>query len=462
MTPDPALPTRTAALLVATLLVTTTARANDPPNLWAIDSAEEWENAKGEATGIELADGQARSNAESGSFSSTVKTFAAPRRAASLTFRQTTAWDNWKAIPNVGTPDMADAPVFVPVEHGEYWLLARHRKFNGKADGGYHAWHSANMKTWTHHGPVSGKRERWVTTAEVVDGAFYIHYDFPNDEDPHLIIDRDLRDGKMGEDRGMVFDDPSHGSDAGVIREEDGTFHLIYENWDPIDARAHSWDSPLAGRAVSPDGVRPFEHANIVVDERTEPTGETGEYRHPTSKTPFQYEIHEPEQNAYGDWTAIKIGGRYYLFCDFDPVGDQIRVGRWTSDSLEKQFTFCGSFGKGHPDPTVGFAEGQFYLIQQRADVDFVSPGPWVGGVEARAGVDTTGDGAIDRWTAWREVEETYRQKPGFVRIVETTPAALDLTALPPGVGFAFEDRTQTAEGRSAPVVMERVEWAFD
>ncbi|MFH5803726.1 hypothetical protein [Alienimonas sp. DA493] len=451
----------------ATLLAAALAPAAEPagkpadaPAAWVVDSPEQWERAAGEATAVTLADGLATSAAPESRFSSALKTYESPRKPGTLTFTQSPAWDDWREVPNVGTPEMADAPVFVPVQPGDYWLLARHKDFNGPDDGGYHAWHSEDMKTWTHHGPVCGKRERWVTTAEYVDGAFYIYYDFPNDEDPHLIVDRDLRDGKMGEDRGMAFNDPSHGSDAGVLREEDGTFHLFYENWDPINAKAHSWDSPLAGRAVSPDGVQPFEHANVVVDERTNPTGKTGKYRHPHGT--YQYEIHEPEQNAYGDWTAIKIGDRYYLFCDFDPVGEHIRVGRWTSDALDKKFDFCGSFGDGHPDPTVGFAEGQFYLIQQRADVDFVSPGPWVGGVQARAGVDVDGDGAVDQWTDWQEVRETYRQKPGFVRLIEKTPATLDLTALPAGVGFQFEYRTAGEAGRTARPAMDRVEWTFE
>ncbi|NNJ24131.1 hypothetical protein [Alienimonas chondri] len=432
----------------------------DEPKPWVIDSADQWQEFTAGSTDVSFADGLAKSVEPASTMSSRVQTYDAPRKPKSITFSQTTAWNNWKEVPNVGTPDMADAPVLVPVKPGDYWLLARHRKFNGEKDGGYHAWHSTDMKEWTHHGPVCGKRERWVTTAEVVDGVFYIYYDFPNDEDPHLIIDRDLRDGKMGEDKGMAFNDPSHGSDAGVMREEDGRFHLFYENWDPINAKTHAWDSPLAGRAVSPDGIQPFKHANNVVDKRTTPTGKFGEYRHPHGT--YKYEIHEPEQNAYGDWTSIRIGGQYYLFCDYDPVGDHMYVGRWTSDSLEKEYTFCGQFGNGHPDPTVGFAEGQFYLIQQRADVDFVSPGPWVGGVEARAGVDTTGDGAVDLWTGWREVKETYKQKEGFVRLVDRTPATLDVSDLPAGVGFQFEYRTAPVDGQTVNVEMDRVEWTFE
>ncbi len=327
---------------------------------------------------------------------------------------------------------------------------------------GYHAWHSTDMETWTHYGPVCGFRERWVTTAEYVDGAFYIYYDYPNDEDPHLIIDRDLRDGKMGTDMGMAFPDPSHGSDSAIFRDDaDGLFHLIYENWDPINARTHAWDSPLAGHVVSKDGIRDFQFANNVVDHRTTPTGKMGEYVHGTTREVYPYEIHEPEQNAYGDWTAIKIGGQYYLFCDYDPVGRGIRVGRFTSDRLDSPFELVGELGEGHPDPTIGFAEGQFYLIRQRAETDFASPGPWVGGVEARVGVDTSNDGKIDQWTDWIVVEETYRQKEGYVRVVDTVPAQMDLSSLPKGYGFAFEYRTKGVPNQSVDVVMEQVEISF-
>ncbi len=428
---------------------------------WVVDTDQQWRSAGANLSEIELTAGGAKSNQAQSHYSSRIKRFDSQREPKSITFTQTNAWDNWTEIPNVGDPDMEDAPVFIPVKKGDYWLLGRKRKFKGPTNGGYHAWHSSDMKTWTHHGPVSGYRERWMTTAEYVDGTFYLYYDHPNDEDPHLILDRDLTDGKMGEDKGMVFNDPSHGSDCAIFRDEDGSFNLIYENWDPIDAKAHSWDSPLAGRVVSPDGIRDFKWVNNVVDKRTRPTGKVATYIHGTTKDVYEYEVHQPEQDAFGDWTAIKIGTQYYLFCDYDPVGKGIRVGRWTSDSLNKEFDFCGEFGKGHPDPTVGFAEGKFYLIQQRAKVDFVSPGPWVNGVEARAGVDVSGNGEIDKWTQWQVIKETYQQKEGFVRIVDRTPATLDTSALPKGFGFQFEYRTKQVDGQSVNVVMDKVQWDF-
>ncbi|MDZ8120024.1 hypothetical protein [Pontiella agarivorans] len=439
---------------------------------WTISSRNEWLDAASSTSRLEIVDAQAKSIATESQFTSAMKRFDKKRALESITFKQTTAWDNWKEVPNVGPEGTLDAVVLIPVKDGDYWLLARKYDTHPKRvqetlkhhtydEMGYHAWHSTDMETWTHYGPVSGYRERWVTTAEYADGKFYIYYDNPNDQDPHLIIDSDLRDGKMGEDKGMVFADPSHGSDCAIFRDEDERFHLIYENWDPINAKEHSWDSPLAGHAVSPDGINDFKILPPAVDHRTNPTGKWGEYVHSSSETPLQYEIHEPEQNAYGDWTAIKVGGQYYLFCDYDPVGEKIRIGRFTSDSLDKEFSFCGELGGGHPDPSIGFAEGRFYLLQQQGKVDFISPGPWVPGVEARAGVDTTGDGKVDQWSDWQEVKETYSQKPGFARIVETTPARLDLSSLPEGYGFCFEYRTVSAPDQNVNVVMDQISVTF-
>ena len=37
-------------------------------------------------------------------------------------------------------------------------------------------------------------------------------------------------------------------------------------------------------------------------------------------------------------------------------------VGRFTADSIDGPFEWCGKLGNGHPDPDVMFAEGRFYL----------------------------------------------------------------------------------------------------
>ncbi|MAT15355.1 MAG: hypothetical protein CMJ46_08810, partial [Planctomyces sp.] len=339
---------------------------------------------------------------------------------------------------NLGPDGIGDAPVFIPAGDNDYWYLN-----STKGGGIYGAWHSTDMKTWKHYPDVIG--EDWVTSAEYKDGKFYIYYDQPNDEDPHLIIDDDLTTPEH-EDFGMVFSDPSHGSDSGVIRDEDGTFHIFYEDWGPLNARTHSWDSPLAGHTESPDGIQGFtpHEYPAPIDVRAKPTGKIGTYLHPTTPVPYEYEIHDGPQDAFGDFTLIKVGEYYYLFCDYHPHEKQIGLAYWYSKSLKTRFTWGGPIAMGfHPDTSIGFAEGNFYLFVQRAD-SFISSGPWVDGVSARAGVDIDGDNKIDEWTEWQTVKETYQRKTGFSKIVEATPASLDLTSLPAGVGIQFELELQS------------------
>lgn len=494
-------------------------------NSWTLDTHEEWTAALAKPEGVEVADGYVSSKADTATLRSKVKTFARKRRAKSITISQSPIWENWKPIDNIGPANLGDAPVFLSMGLDNYWIFGRYggkrgESFNAapaelegfdiplrttpypyqydapgglkKSAGGYHAWQSRDMVNWVHHGSVTEKFSAWVTTAEYADGKVYIYYDFPNDQDPHLYIDEDLTDGVPGSNMGMAFKDPSHGSDCAFIRDLDGNFHVIYEDWSPIDASAHAWDSPLAGHAVSEDGIGDFEILDPAVDQRTNPTGKFAEYPHPHwhaadpknypgKAAPVdvpqhrikagqvrafgEYEIHEPEQDAYGDWASIAIGGQYYLFCDFDPAGghgrESMSVAWFTSSSINAPFTFCGNIGQGHPDPDIMFAEGQFYLATQMS-TDYVSPGPWVDGVDVRVGVDTNKDGSVDAWADWQGVKESYDYIPGFSKQVAKTPAQLDLSDLPEGYGFQFEVRlTDTTENASSPI-LDRVELRFE
>jgi hypothetical protein len=440
-------------LSVALILILVSCEA---PKKWTIETQEDWEAATAISQNFKLEEGHLVPQADSAFFSSTIKSFPNKRQLQSVTFRQTPNWNNWEAIPKVTPENAADAPVFVPVASGDYWFLAR---LQGDTTNGYHAWHSTDMKNWKHHGVVSTWINKWVTSAEYVDGKFYIYFDKPNDEDPHLIIDDDLTDGKQGEEIGKVLDDPSHGSDMAIFRDDDGTFHIIYEDWSPLDASKHSWDSPLAGHADSPDGINGFEPHEFPppIDKRTKPTGKIVPYEpHPNQfipakdPHPYTYEVHEGPQDAFGDYTMIKVGQQYYLFCDYDSHDEEksMRVGRWRSDDIRKQFEWDGEIGEDfHPDPTVGFAEGKFYLIVQRNESDFISDGPWIDGIEARAGVDTNNDGTIDQWTKFTKVKETYSQKEGFVRVIDASPATIDTSTLPSGYAFKLEFRSQKTKG---------------
>ena len=165
-------------------------------------------------------------------------------------------------------------------------------------------------------------------------------------------------------------------------------------------------------------------------------------------------------QNAYGDWASICIGGQYYLFADYHPAHDKIRVGWFTSSGLDTPFTFCGEIGRGHPDPDIMFAEGKFYLATQMK-TDYVSDGPWVENVDVRVGVDTDKDGTVDKWTDWQAVKESYDYITGFSKQVAKTPAKLDLSSLPAGYGFQFEVKiTDTTDNPSKPI-LDRVSLSF-
>ena len=489
---------------------------------WTIDSADDWSENLNSAEGLVVEGGTVAPKEKKATVQTKVHKFDARRSAKSLTVTQSPVWQNWNSIENLGPRNLSDAPVLLTVGPDNYWMFGRYWKGGGEpgrkvgekatlagfdiplkttrfpnqfdapgglkpGKGGYHAWQSRDMKNWVHHGPVTETFSKWVTTAEYVDGKVYIYYDFPNDQDPHLYIDDDLTDGMPGKNMGMAFKDPSHGSDCAVIRDLKGRFHVIYEDWGPIDASKHSWDSPLAGHAVSPDGIGKFKILSPAVDERTKPTGKFAEFPHrywhlddpknyPGKPAPVdipqhrikkgditafaRYEIHEPEQSAYGDWAAISIGGQVYLFGDYHPARGHIRVGWFTSSSIDKPFTFCGEIGRGHPDPDIAFAEGQFYLATQQR-IDYVSPGPWVEKVEARVGVDKDNDGRIDQWTDWTAIKERYDYIKGFSKQVARTPARLDLAKLPAGFGFQVELRlTDTTENQSRPII-ERMTLSF-
>jgi hypothetical protein len=478
---------------------------------WIVDTQAQWQQVAGAKTNLEIKDGMASPTAKESTFKSRIKKFDKKKSALSIVFDQSPIWQNWQTVPNVGPTNMQDAPVVLCLGKNNYWMFGRYGRLGGrikkgakpkgkpftaksiklkgydvplvttpdphqfnapgglkKGKGGYHAWQSRDMVNWVHHGAVTEGFSRWVTSAEYADGKFYIYYDYPNDQDPHVYVDDDITDGEPGVNKGMAFKDPSHGSDAGFIRDEKGKFHVIYEDWSPINASKRSWDSPLAGHAVSEDGVKDFKIQAPAIDNRTKSTGKTATYKHPHwqqhpdwNTNIGKYTVHEPEQEAYGDWAAIRVGGQYYLFGDYDPIGGHhMAVGWFTSKSLDQKFTWCDKIGNGHPDPDIGFAEGKFYLITQFKQ-DFVSPGPWVETVHARAGVDTDNDGKINQWTKWQVVTEKYEYKPGFAKLIDKTQASIDLSDLPAGFGYQFEFKmTDTTANKSKPI-MDKVTVKF-
>lgn len=503
--------TTTNLILIAPLFIST---LHAEKATLIIDTAEEWTKNIESSEGALIEKGSISPKEKTATILTKLQKFDTKRSLDSLTINQSPIWQNWNPIKNIGPSNLQDAPVLLTMGPDNYWIFGRHggtkpkgkkgkknqqdkktittppfkatsatlegfdtpllttpfsNQYNApgglkKSLGGYHAWQSKDMKNWVHHGPVTEGFSRWVTSAEMVDGKALIYYDFPNDQDPHVYVDSDLTDGKPGENKGKVLEDPSHGSDAGFIRDLEGNFHVIFEDWSPISANKRSWDSPLAGHAISPDGISKFKiQKTPAVDNRTTPTGKTGTFKHPHwlkedpenyKTSTAEYEIHEPEQEAYGDWATISVGGQYYLFGDYDPAGGhKMSTGWFTSSSIDKQFTWCDHIGNGHPDPDIAFAEGKFYLATQQS-TDYISSGPWVEKVEARVGIDTDNDSKIDKWSDWSELKETYDYIPGFSKQIKKTPAKFNLSALPEGFGFQIEMKiTDTTENKSKPII---------
>jgi len=487
-----------------------------------INTDEDWNKSMIASEGLKIIKGQVTPSQEKASFMVKTKSLKKMALAKKLIIKQSTIWQNWNEVENIGPPTQFNAPVMLTLGPNDYWFFAGdHLEFGGygnyKRDKskdtiytnykskpatlkgydiplrttpfknlydapsglkpskkGYHAWHSKDMINWVHYGSVTERFSKWVTTAEYVDGKVYIYYDYPNDQDPHVYIEEDLTDGEPGFNYGLVFDDPSDGSDCGFIRDLEGHFHVIHEDWSPVDPQQHGFDSPLAGHAVSKDGLKNFKILKPAVDERT--TG-TGVFKYPQKQFRWKrgpasdenpkwktynptYEVHTPEQNAYGDWAAISIGGQYYLFGDYDPAKTNkhkkgMSTAWFTSNSLDTKFTFCDHIGNGHPDPAICFAEGRFYLATQQ-ETDFVSDGPWVEKVTIRVGVDTNNDGKVEQWTQWSEIKEKYDYIKGFSKQISREPAGIDLSELPKGYAFFVEVKLlDTTENKSKPIIDE-------
>jgi len=482
---------------------------------YVIQGESSWRNSIVKSKGVEIINGQISPNQKNSSFTIKTQAFSKKKHAKKLFVKQSPIWQNWNEVKNIGPPTQFNAPVMLTLGPHDYWFFAGdHIEFGGHGDynrdktkdtiytnfkskpaklkgydiplrttpfknlfdaptglekskKGYHAWHSKDMVNWVHYGAVTEMDTRWVTTAEYVDGKAYIYYDFPNDQDPHVYIDDNLTDGKLGFNHGLAFDDESNGSDCGFIRDLQGNFHVIHEDWSPAEPKRHGYDSPLAGHAISKTGLGDFKVLDPAIDERSTPTGIFKTYEHPHwANSPAsmvnpkwntyipKYEVHSPKQDAFGDWAGISIGGQYYLFGDYHHAeGGDMNTAWFTSESINKQFVYCDQIGKGHPDPEICFAEGRFYLATQQ-ETDFVSDGPWVEKVTIRVGVDTNNDGKVEQWTQWSEIKEKYDYIKGFSKQISREPAGVDVSELPKGYAFFVEFKLlDTTDNKSKPII---------
>ena len=154
-----------------------------------IRTQAEWEKAVADSKGVAIKDGAVAPTDKTGQVRTRLQKFDQKKKAASLTLTQSSIWQNWNPIPNLGPSNLSDAPVLLTVGPGNYWMFGRYgggRKpanFKGEkatlkgfdvplvksrfpnqfdapgglkpGKGGYHAWQSRDMKNWVHHGPVT-------------------------------------------------------------------------------------------------------------------------------------------------------------------------------------------------------------------------------------------------------------------------------------------------------------------
>jgi hypothetical protein len=161
---------------------------------WMIDTQAQWLQYREKSTHLEIKDGFASMNTIECSYKSTLMQFEHKRSAESIVFKQSDLWQNWQPIDNIGPENLRDAPVILSLGDGNVWLFGMYggkgRKNKEKIEpdfkaekiqiqgyemplwttpfanqydaagglkekkGGYHAWHSKDMKTWIHHGAV--------------------------------------------------------------------------------------------------------------------------------------------------------------------------------------------------------------------------------------------------------------------------------------------------------------------
>ena len=108
---------------ILTLLLTQLALGEES---WSITTAAEWAADIESSEGITIEKGVASPTEKAGSLRTKMKTFKEKRSAKSLTIQQSTLWQNWEAKPRIGPKNLRDAPVFLTMAPGDYWMFGRY------------------------------------------------------------------------------------------------------------------------------------------------------------------------------------------------------------------------------------------------------------------------------------------------------------------------------------------------
>ena len=93
---------------------------------WSITTAVEWAAGVESSEGVTIEKGVVSPTAKVGSLRTKMKTFKKKRSAKALTIEQSVLWQNWEAKPRIGPKNLRDAPVFLTMGPGDYWMFGRY------------------------------------------------------------------------------------------------------------------------------------------------------------------------------------------------------------------------------------------------------------------------------------------------------------------------------------------------
>ena len=94
---------------------------------WRLESPADWKKSIESSQGLTIEKGVASPTAKTGSLRTKLKSFKEKRSAKSLTIEQSALWQNWEAKPRIGPKNLGDAPVFLTMGPGNYWMFGRYR-----------------------------------------------------------------------------------------------------------------------------------------------------------------------------------------------------------------------------------------------------------------------------------------------------------------------------------------------
>ena len=95
--------------------------------IWRVKGQEEMVENIVSSEGVDINEGLLFPKNKSGKITTKIKRFTEKRSAKKLEIAQSPIWENWTETAELGTPNMADAPVFLRKSPGDYWIFSRNR-----------------------------------------------------------------------------------------------------------------------------------------------------------------------------------------------------------------------------------------------------------------------------------------------------------------------------------------------